>query len=232
MMGRVGHGRAGLPSGATHSPAPSASSSPPRSGTRLTRPRTTPAADRPPVGRAPPLILIGATMTWWAGQTDAERRFPGHTFYVRVPSPRRKRPGRHFSGSSAAARRLPVVWAVRGTVRAPAYRTLAERGIVEGRLPMGGDGTRLECPRSRALEDDLGRASQPCRARLLRITALVSLRGDVLWAWRLGTAKASERQHWIDLWELHQVTPMSHLLYVPIPTHAASGATTRASTGR
>ena len=72
-----------------------------------------------PRGTRARLILIGATMTWWAGQTDAERRFPGHTFYVRVPSPRRKRPGRHFSGSSAAARRLPVVWAVRGTVPRP-----------------------------------------------------------------------------------------------------------------
>ena len=36
---------------------------------------------------------------------------------------------------------------------------------------------------------------------MLWITALVSLRTGVLWSWRLGTAKAGERQHLLDLLE-------------------------------
>ena len=47
----------------------------------------------------------------------------------------------------------------------------------------------------------MGQASKRGSAPMLWITALVSLRTGVLWSWRLGTAKASERQHLLDLLE-------------------------------
>ena len=96
---------------------------------------------------------------------------------------------------------LTVWWAVEAAVRQQLFRVLADRMLVDGWTPFGCDGTRLECPRAAQLEEDLGQASQRGSAPMLWITALVSLRTGVLWSWRLGTAKASERQHLLDLLE-------------------------------
>ena len=96
---------------------------------------------------------------------------------------------------------LTVWWAVEAAVRRQLYRILADRMLVDGWTPFGCDGTRLECPRTAPLEEDLGQASKRGSAPMLWITALVSLRTGVLWSWRLGTAKASERQHLLDLLE-------------------------------
>ena len=67
-----------------------------------------------------PLILTWAMMTWCAGQTDAERFLTVRTFYVRVHSPKRNRPGKYFSGFHKAVRRLPMTvwWAVGAAVAA------------------------------------------------------------------------------------------------------------------
>ena len=93
-------------------------------------------------------------------------------------------------------------------------RTLADRMVVDGWTAFGCDGTRLECPRTQQLEDDLGRASKPGSAPMLWITALVSLRTGVLWSWRLGTAKAGERQHLLDLLEDLPRAPLAPVLLV------------------
>jgi DDE family transposase len=142
-------------------------------------------------------------MTWCAGPTDAERFLTARTFPVRAHRPKRNRPGKHFSGFPKAVGRLPMTvwWAVGDTVRRPLERTRADRRVVDGGTPFGCDGTRREGPRTRRLEDDLGRASQPGSAPMLGITAPVSLRTGVLWSWRLGTAKSGERQHPLDLLE-------------------------------
>ena len=162
-----------------------------------------------------PLILIWAMMTWCAAPTDAERFVTARTFYVAVHCPKRKRPGKHFVGFYEAVQRLPLTvwWAVEAAVRRQLYRILADRMLVDGWTPFGCDGTRLECPRTAPLEEDLGQASKRGSAPMLWITALVSLRTGVLWSWRLGTAKASERQHLLDLLEdLPQAAPASILL--------------------
>ena len=86
--------------------------------------------------------------------------------------------------------------------------------VVDGWTAFGCDGTRLECPRTQQLEDDLGRASKPGSAPMLWITALVSLRTGVLWSWRLGTAKAGERQHLLDLLEDLPRAPLAPVLLV------------------
>lgn len=151
----------------------------------------------------PPLILIWALMTWCAASTDAERFVTARTFYVSVHCPKRKRPGKHFVGFYEAVQRLPLTvwWAIAAALRRQLYRVLADRMVVDGWTAFGCDGTRLECPRTQQLEDDLGQAGKPGSAPMLWITALVSLRTGVLWSWRLGTAKAGERQHLLELLE-------------------------------
>ena len=41
-----------------------------------------------------PLIMIGAIMTWCAGETDAERFVLSRAFYVQIHCPKRQRPGK------------------------------------------------------------------------------------------------------------------------------------------
>ena len=163
-----------------------------------------------------PLILIWAMMTWCAAPTDAERFVTARTFYVSVHCPKRKRPGKHFVGFYEAVQRLPLTvwWAVEAAVRRQLSRILADRMLVDGWTPFGCDGTRLECPRTAQLEEDLGQASKRGSAPMLWITALVSLRTGVLWSWRLGTAKASERQHLLDLLEDRPRAALASILLV------------------
>jgi hypothetical protein len=163
-----------------------------------------------------PLILTWAMMTWCAGPTDADRFLAARAFYVQVHCPKRKRPGKHFGGFHKAVSRLPMAvwWAVGDAVRRQLERVLADRMVVDGWTAYGCDGTRLECPRTQQLEEDLGRASKAGSAPMLWITALVSLRTGVLWSWRLGTARASERQHLRDLLEDLPRAPRAPVLLV------------------
>jgi hypothetical protein len=152
----------------------------------------------------PALVVVLATMTWCAGDSEAERFSAARAFYVRAYSPKRRRPGRHVGSFHKALNALPmpVLWAIADGVRHRIALRLMPAMELGGFIPLGCDGTRQECPRTAALESDLGQASKPGSAPMIWITALVSLRTGVLWAWRLGTSKTGERQHLIDLLEL------------------------------
>ena len=83
----------------------------------------------------------------------------------------------------------------------------------EGWLPLGCDGSRMECPRTAELEQSLGKSRKDKSAPTLWVIALVSLTTGVLWSWRLGTSKTGERRYLIDLLEtLPQAVLQSVLL--------------------
>jgi Transposase DDE domain len=151
----------------------------------------------------PAVLVVLATMTWCVGDTEAERFVAARAFYVRAYNPKRRRPGQQVGSyhKALAALPLPVLWAVSDAVRHQIARRLLPAMELGGFVPLGCDGTRQECPRTEALERDLGQASKDGSAPMIGITALVSLRTGVLWAWRLGTAKTGERQHLVDLLE-------------------------------
>jgi len=161
-----------------------------------------------------PLIMIAAIMTWCAGETDADRFVMSRSFYVQIHSPKRQRPGETFSGFCKAMLRLPmpVWWAFCDAVRSRVFHLLADRMTMEGWLPLGCDGSRMECPRTPELEKNLGKAKGQA-APTLWVIALVSLTTGVLWSWRLGTSKTGERRYLIDLLEaLPQAVIQSVLL--------------------
>ncbi len=97
-----------------------------------------------------PLIMIAAIMTWCAGETEADRFVLSRSFYVQVHCPKRARPGKTFSGFSMALLRLPmpVWWAFCDAVRSRIFHLLSDRMTTDGWLPLGCDGSRMECPRS------------------------------------------------------------------------------------
>src|SRR5947209_20095406 len=64
-----------------------------------------------------------------------------------------------------------------------------------GFIPLGGDGSRLECCRNDELLARLGRAGKADCSPSLWVTAVVHLTTGVPWSWRLGKGNASERDH-------------------------------------
>jgi hypothetical protein len=148
--------------------------------------------------RAQPLFWVLLTMTWCCGQSEGERFASARAFYVAY-HPKRRRPGSTLSGFQAALARLPmrVLRALATALR----QALAERFVEAFRIgqgkyvPLGCDGSRLECPRAEELQARLGEAGKPESAPTVYLSALVLLPLGLLWSWRLGKGTASEHHH-------------------------------------
>src|SRR5207237_2431458 len=76
---------------------------------------------------------------------------------------------------------------------------LADRWVCHGFVPIGCDGSRVECPRAAELEQRSGQAGKAGSAPTVWVTALVHLRLGLPWAWRLGKGTASERAHLLQM---------------------------------
>jgi hypothetical protein len=160
--------------------------------------RARPQKKRSPRWDTQPLVLVLLLMTWCCGDSQAER-FETARAFAGVCLDRRRRPGKTVAGFHKALARLPL--AVLSAVAAGIRRRLAARFALntDGFAVFGCDGSRLECPRSRPLQRRLGQAARKGSAPMLRLTALVHLRTGLLWSWRVGAGKASERRHLLTL---------------------------------
>ncbi len=167
---------------------------------RRRRPRWTPQ----------PLVVVLLALTWTCGDSFP-KRFETARAFVAVCVPKRRRPGKTVQGFPKALSRLPMpaLRVVAAAVRRRVREVLASAWHVEGFVPLGCDGTRLECPRAEELERRLGQAGKPGSAPTVWLTALVHLRLGVPWAWRWGKGTASERDH---LRRLLSVLPADALL--------------------
>jgi hypothetical protein len=147
-----------------------------------------------------PLVLMLLLMTWSHGDSQADR-FECAKAYCQVCLQKRRRPGKTVQGFQKALARLPL--AVLRTVAAGVRKVLAARlgdhWFVEGFVPIGCDGSRVECPRTTELEERMGQAGKDKAAPTLWVTALVHLRWGVPWAWRFGKGTASEREHLLQM---------------------------------
>jgi hypothetical protein len=147
-----------------------------------------------------PLILVLLLMTWCCGDSQPERFETARAFCVTL-LPKRRRPGRTVQGFQKALAKLPTraVRVVAQGIRNVLATRLADRWFDHGFIALGCDGSRVECPRTRELEQHLGRANKAVAAPTLWVTALVHLRLGVPWAWRLGQGTASERAHLLQM---------------------------------
>lgn len=145
---------------------------------------------------AQPLVLVLLALTWACGDSTPER-FETARAFAGACLPKRRRAGKTVQGFQKALSRLPMpaLRAVAAAVRRRVREVLAAGWHVDGFVPLGCDGTRLECPRAEALERRLGQAGKPGSAPTVWLTALVHLRLGVPWAWRWGKGTASERDH-------------------------------------
>jgi hypothetical protein len=143
-----------------------------------------------------PLILVMRAMTWCAGDATPERFETARAFYVAL-YPRRRRPGKTCAGFEKALRRVPsrALRLVAAALRTRLTQLFAKNWLVDGFIPMGCDGSRVECPRSKELETRLPSSSTSEAPPQVWITALVHLSLGLLWSWRLGKGTANERLH-------------------------------------
>lgn len=147
-----------------------------------------------------PLVLVLLLMTWVTGDSQGERFETARAFYV-ATHPRDKRPGRSLQGFEKALARVPtgVLRALAAALRRVLGRQLLAGQRVAGFVPVGCDGSRLECPRSAELEQRLQPAGKDDSAPTLWVTALVLLSSGMLWAWQSGPGTASEQAHALRL---------------------------------
>jgi Transposase DDE domain len=145
---------------------------------------------------AQPLLFVLLVMTWCAGDSLAERFETARAFYV-ASYQRQRRPGKTPEGFHKALARLPVaaLRRVAAAVRARLEQVFAGRLLVDGFVPLGCDGTRLNCPRTPELERRLRAKPQSQQPPTILVSAFVHLPLGVLWSWRLGGPCASERDH-------------------------------------
>ena len=143
-----------------------------------------------------PLVLMLLLMTWSHGDSQAER-FECAKAYCQVCLQKRRKPGKTVQGFQMALARLPmrVLRTLAAGVRGVLVARLGDRWFVGAFVPIGCDGSRVECPRTKELEKRMGQAGKDQSAPTLWVTALVHLRWGVPWAWRFGKGTASEREH-------------------------------------
>jgi hypothetical protein len=148
-----------------------------------------------------PLIYVVLLMTWCCGDTLAEKFEIARGFYA-VCCPKRRRAGKTFSGLEKALAKLPMP-VLRGFAAAFRSRILelfGERLFYQGWIPLGCDGTRLECPRSEELERRLGTFGKEGSSPKIWNTSIVHLTLGIPWSWRWGLGgKSSERTHLVQM---------------------------------
>lgn len=145
---------------------------------------------------AQPLLFVLPVMTWCAGDSLAERFETARAFYV-ASYQRQRRPGKTLEGFHKALARLPVVAPrrVAAAVRGRLEQVFARRLVTDGFVPLGCDGTRLNCPRTPELERRLRANPKSQQPPTILVSAFVPLSSGVLWSWRLGGPRASEQGH-------------------------------------
>jgi hypothetical protein len=143
-----------------------------------------------------PLVLVVLFMTWCYGDSQPERFETAKAFCIAC-LPKRRRPGKTVQGFQKALAQLPaaVLRLLGESIRQTLTQRLAKRCYEGEFIPIGCDGSRVECPRSTELEQRLGQAGKEQSAPSIWVTALVLLRLGVPWAWRIGKGTASERGH-------------------------------------
>lgn len=175
------------------------------------------------------LVLVLLAMTWSLGDSTPER-FAMARGLVAICRPKRRRAGRTARGFQMALERLPMrpLVALAAAVRTRLRATLGDVLRDGGFIPIGCDGSRLECPRTDELLARLPAAGKAGSAPTLWITACVHLATGVPWSWQLGKGTASERDH---LRRLLPTLPADALLVADAGYHGYDLAATLRAAG-
>jgi hypothetical protein len=142
------------------------------------------------------LTLVLVAITWSLGESTPER-FEMARGIVELCRPKRRRPGKTALGFQKALCRLPMrpLVALAGAIRNRLLVMLGDSLLYGGFIPLGCDGSRLECSRNEELLARMGKAGKEGSSPTMWVTAIVHLTTGIPWAWWLGRGNASERDH-------------------------------------
>src|SRR4051812_41233955 len=142
------------------------------------------------------LILVTLALTWSLGDSTAER-FEMARGLDAICRPKRRRAGGTALGFQKALGRLPMrpLLALAEALRYRLLRLLGDGLLHGGFIPLGCDGSRLECCRNDELLARMGQAGKKDSSPTMWVTAVVHLTTGVPWSWWLGRGDASERDH-------------------------------------
>ncbi len=113
-----------------------------------------------------PLLYILVLMTYCCGDSLPEKFEAARAFHVAC-CPKRKRPGKDFTGFEKAMAKLPmpVLRSFAAAIRQRMGAVFGGRWKVGGFIPFGCDGSRLNTPRTEELEKRLGSGGKSAQGR-------------------------------------------------------------------
>jgi hypothetical protein len=149
----------------------------------------------------PRYVALVAVLMALGAARDLAARFARARDTVASLFPSRRRPGRSIQGFNAAlAKQSP------GLVRrfVPALRRAvvslsARHAEAHGFVPIGVDGSRVECPMTLANEAAFGIAGKAKTGPQQFLTTAFCARTGLLWDFRRGDARSSERSHLLEM---------------------------------
>jgi hypothetical protein len=147
------------------------------------------------------LLVIGAIlMAWDPGQTLVDRFESAYSFLAKSFGSRR-RPGRTYVGFIAAlARKSETLLAtVSKHLRRCVQNAAGDRWTIGGWVVLGFDGSKINCPMTKANEDGFGLASRAKSWPQMLLTMMFHVGTGLPWAFLRDGAKGSERSHLIRM---------------------------------
>lgn len=141
-----------------------------------------------------PLIMVAILMMFSTPAAVEERLELAREQWGYI-KPTRKRVGKTLAGFHTALARLPrhALKTAAPVLRQRVAAVLSPAWYTAGWIAFGVDGSRLALPRYVELERRFGNSGKG-EIPQLWLTSLVHLRTGVLWSWRVGRAKSSERR--------------------------------------
>jgi hypothetical protein len=152
------------------------------------------------------LVTCAVLLAWQpAGATLADR-FDAARAAVVAMYPGRRRPGETYAGFVAALARwsASLLGVVVDALRRAARRSAEAAGCwtIGGRVVFGVDGTKVDCPMTKANEEAFGLASRKNSWPQQLLTVLFHAGTGLPWAFARGGARASERSHLLGMLDL------------------------------
>jgi Transposase DDE domain len=154
----------------------------------------------------PRMLVVAAILTTWGVAEAITDRFDAAREVVRSMWPTRRQPGVSYGGfMKALAHTTPKLLGILLPVLRRHVRRLAEKGGPSacwriGRWAVFGvDGSRIECPMTAANEKAFGTAGKNRTGPQQFLTTMFHVATGLIWDYRRGTARSSERSHLLQM---------------------------------
>ena len=154
----------------------------------------------------PRMLVVAAILTTFGVAEAITDRFDAAREIVRATWPTRRQPGTSYGGFIKALRKATpnLLKMLLPALRRHVQR-LAERGgpadcwRIGPWAVFGVDGSRIECPMTAANEEAFGTAGKKRTGPQQFLTTMFHVATGLIWDYRRGTAKSSERSHLLQM---------------------------------